>query len=54
MLKMDKDDPLVAKEMRMEGVNKWVKGRPDRYQLLLDGADYLDIYQAYDQEVLKR
>lgn len=54
MLKMDKDDPLVAKEMRMEGVNKWVKGRPDRYQLLLDGADYLNIYEAYNQEILKR
>lgn len=47
MLKMDHQDPLVADSMRLEGVNRWVVGRPDRYQLLLDGCDYLNIYNEF-------
>lgn len=47
MLAMDAKDPMVAESMRLEGVNRWVLGRPDRYQLLLDGCDTLNIYEEY-------
>lgn len=47
MLAMDSKDPLVAESMRLEGVNRWVPGRPDRYQLLLDGCETLNIYEEY-------
>lgn len=48
MKEMDKDDPMVKDAMRMEGVNKWVEGRPDKYQLLLNGCEYLDVYKDFE------
>lgn len=45
-LEMDASkDERLAKGMKMEKLNKWLPGRRENFQLLQDGAEYLDIFE---------